>query len=433
MKPRPEPSAGEGKFRHLIAWAFYDWANNGFATVILTFIFSAYFIRRVAPDTVSGSALWGNMVGIAGLLVALGGPICGAAADQNGRRKPWLIVFMLLCVLATVLLWFVKPLPGYVWPALVLVGIGIVGAEYSYIFYNAMLPELVPRNRLGRWSGWGWGLGYAGGLVCLLVALLITGYAGTAAANNSPGFLLRIRACFVLAGSWYFVFSLPLIFLVPDTRGQGKPFMRAVRSGIDQLMETARQVRRFAHLVRFLLARMIYIDALATIFALGGVYAAGAFRMSEREVLMFGIVLNIAAGLGAVIFSSLDDKIGPKAIILISLAGLISGGFVILSVHARAFFWLGGTFMGLFVGPVQAASRSYMARAAPKDLRNQMFGLYAFSGKATAFVGPLLVGWLTYLSGSQRIGMSTIVLLLLAGAALMLKVPAVWNKAEETR
>jgi UMF1 family MFS transporter len=168
---------------------------------------------------------------------------------------------------------------------------------------------------------------------------------------------------------------------------------------------------------------MIYIDALATVFALGGVYAAGAFQMSEREVLLFGILLNITAGLGALFFSGLDDKIGPKAIILISLGGLFLGGLVILIVHAAMYFWLAGAFLGIFVGPVQAASRSYMARAAPEDLRRQMFGLYAFSGKATAFVGPLLVGWLTYLSGSQRIGMSVILVLMAIGGLLMLKVP----------
>jgi MFS-type transporter involved in bile tolerance (Atg22 family) len=300
-KEDPDPSAAKKNSRVvLVAWALYDWANNGFATVILRFIFSAYFTRRIAPDDISGSTLWGNMVSIAGLFVALGGPVCGAAADQSGRRKPWLVGFMLLCVLATVLLWFMKPSTDYILPALILVGVGIVGAEYSY---------------------------------------------------------------------------------------------------------------------------MIYIDALATIFAMGGVYAAGAFQMSEREVLLFGIVLNIAAGLGALVFSGLDDSFGPRAVIPIALCGLTLGGLVILIVHARIYFWLAGTFMGLFVGPVQAASRSYMARAAPTDLRTQMFGLYAFSGKVTAFAGPLLVGWLTYLSGSQRIGMGSIIVLLLVGAALMLRVP----------
>ncbi|MGM0428000.1 MAG: MFS transporter [Thermodesulfobacteriota bacterium] len=409
----------------LIAWAFYDWANNGFATVILTFIFSAYFTRRIAPDTVTGSTLWGNMVSVAGLLVALGGPVFGAAADQDGRRKPWLITFTLLCVLATGLLWFVKPSPGYVWPALLLVGIGMMGAEYSYIFYNAMLPQLAPPDRVGRWSGWGWGLGYAGGLACLLLALWII-RTGTGGDTDVLGKTLwRIRASFVLAAGWYLMFSLPLIFLVPDTYGQGKPLVTAIRKGIGQLIYMARRVRRFRHILVFLIARMIYIDGLATIFALGGVYAAGVFDMSEQQVLVFGIVLNIAAGLGALILSSVDDEIGPKATVLISLSGLIMGSLIILLVHAPLLFWGAGTFMGLFVGPVQAASRSYMARAAPETLYNQMFGLFAFSGKATAFLGPFLVAGMTHVSGSQRMGMVIIPILFLAGGILMLKAPTV--------
>jgi UMF1 family MFS transporter len=300
----------------------------------------------------------------------------------------------------------------------------MVGAEYSYIFYNAMLPELAPPDRVGRWSGWGWGLGYAGGLLCLLAALWIMEGGGSGPPGGGAGSLVRIRAGFVLAGAWYLLFSLPLILLVPDTRGLGKPLARAVRDGVGRLVEMIREVRRYRQIALFLLARMIYIDALATIFALGGVYAAGAFDMSERSVLLFGVVLNVAAGLGAGVFAGLDDRIGPRATILISLGGLVTGALVILLVHGTLFFWAAGTFMGLFVGPVQAASRSYMARIAPETLRNQMFGLYAFSGKATAFVGPFLVGWLSYLSGSQRIGMGVIPVLLAAGGLLMLKVPA---------
>ena len=147
--------------------------------------------------------------------------------------------------------------------------------------------------------------------------------------------------------------------------------------------------------------------------------------MSEREVLLFGVVLNITAGAGALVFAPLDDKLGPRATILIALGGLVSGAVLILAVHSPVFFWLAGAFLGLFVGPVQSASRSYMARAAPEDMRHQMFGLYAFSGKVTAFVGPFLVGWHTVLSGSQRVGMTTVVLLFVIGGIIMLRVPEV--------
>jgi UMF1 family MFS transporter len=241
--------------------------------------------------------------------------------------------------------------------------------------------------------------------------------------GGAPESLRRIRATFLLAAGWYLIFALPLIFLVPDTRGQGKPLSRAVRDGFFQLVETLQQVRRFKPLALFLLARMIYIDALATIFALGGVYAAGIFGMSEQQVLLFGVVLNITAGIGAFASAPLDDRIGPRTTILIALAGLVTGAALILIVHTLLFFWLAGAFLGLFVGPVQSASRSYMARAAPDAMRHQMFGLYAFSGKDTAFLGPFMVGWLTVLFDSQRMGMGVIVVLLVIGGILMLSVP----------
>ena len=245
------------------------------------------------------------MVGVAGILTALGGPLLGATADQNGRRKPWLASFTFVCVAATILLWFIQPSTDYFLPALILVGIGIVGSEYAMILYNAMLPGLASRDRIGRWSGWGWGLGYAGGLLCLVIALfLMDGISHNSSTN--------VRATFILSGSWYLVFALPLLFFVPETYGRGKPFFSAFQSGVGQLADTFRHLRRYGPIIRFLIARMIYIDGLATIFAFGGVYASGTFNMNERDILFFGIALNVTAGLGAAFFSWIDDAIGPK-------------------------------------------------------------------------------------------------------------------------
>lgn len=188
-------------------------------------------------------------------------------------------------------------------------------------------------------------------------------------------------------------------------------------------VESARHIGRYRHLVRFFIGRMMYIDGLTTIFAFGGIYAAGTFGMSEQQVLVFGIGLNLTGGIGAAAFALLDDRIGGKKTVLWALLGLMLSAGVILLVRDTLWFWIVGLCMGLFVGPAQAASRSYLARMAPADLRNEMFGLLAFSGKATAFLGPFLVGWLTLASGSQRIGMSVILMFLLVGFILMCSVP----------
>lgn len=414
-----------------MSWAFYDWANNAYATVIQTFVFAAYFTRQVAENETVGSAQWGNTIGTAGLIVAVCGPILGAIADQSGRRKPWIAAFTLLCVMATALLWFVKPSPDYVVLALLLVWLGTLGSEFAMIFYNAMLGTLAKRERLGRWSGWGWSMGYVGGLLCLVIALFAFVRADDPWLGLDRQAAEHVRATFVFAAGWYLLFALPLLLITPDTRGTGKRLRQMVHDGLGQLRESIRQVRRYAHILRFLIARIFYTDGLATLFAFGGVYAAGTFDMTEQEVLTFGIVLNVAAGLGAAAFAWVDDWIGSKRTILLSLLNLITWGTLILLVESRPAFWVLGMLLGIFVGPVQAASRSFLSRAAPESLRNQMFGLYALSGKATAFMGPLLVGWVTYWAASQRIGMAVIIGYFVIGFMLMMTVPAAGKSADQ--
>jgi len=405
-----------------VSWAFYDWASSSFAAIISTFVFPAYFARAIAADETAGTTLWGNTVGIAGLVVAISAPFLGAIADQNGRRKPWIGTFTLLCVIATASLWWAKPGADALLLAMLLAGIATVTSEFAFVFYNAMLPSLTSFDRLGRWSGWAWGLGYVGGIGSLVIALF--GFVQDPALLPLPrDDAQHVRATFVLVACWYGLFALPLFFFTPDAPSRGKRIGPAIRDGLAQLADTLRKVRDYAVIVRFLIARMIFIDGLATIFAFGGVYAAGTFGMDEQQVLLFGIALNVTAGLGAAAFAWIDDWIGSRNTILISLVGLIVPTTVVLFVESVAVFWIFGMLLGVFVGPVQAASRSYLARVAPEHLRNEMFGLFAFSGKATAFAGPLLVGWFTAMFGSQRAGMSVIVVMLAIGFLLMLTVP----------
>ena len=427
-RDRPRKASG----RALFSWAMYDWANSAFFAVIQTFVFATYFVSSVAADEVTGSNQWGNAIGLAGVVIALLGPVLGAIADQTGRRKPWIFWFSMLCIVATALLWFVGPSDEFIMLALLLIFLGTVGSEAAIIFYNAMLPSLADRKRMGRWSGWAWGLGYAGGLVCLVIALFLFIQVDTPPFGLDSDAAEHVRATFVLVAVWYLLFSIPLFLLTPDAERTEKKISRAVREGWKQLKSSLRHVRQYRDIVRFLFARMIFIDALATVFAFGGIYAAGTFDMGEREVLIFGIGLNLTAGLGAAAFAWMDDLMGSKTTIVVSLAGLIVTTTSVLLVTSSFWFWTFGLSLGIFVGPVQAASRTYMARIAPTELRNQMFGLFALSGKVTAFAGPFLVGWITYWAASQRIGMSVIVLLFIAGLLLMLGVPEVTGSSEES-
>jgi UMF1 family MFS transporter len=421
------PPSGSGR-RGLLAWAAYDWASNSFPTLVQTFLFASYFTSEVAPSETRGTTLWGNAMALAGVMIALGGPVLGATADQLGRRKPLIAGFTWLAVLAAGLMWWIRPGEAYVYPALSLLVIGTLGSEYALLLYNGMLPALAPRGELGRWSGWAWGAGYLGGLACLGVALFALVWPQGAWLGLDPASKQHIRAAFPMTGAWLFLFSLPLLLFTPERESSGKSWTQAARDGLAQLVASARDVGRHRHIVRFLIVRMFYVDGLATIFAFGGIYARGTFGLDSVEILAFGIALNVAAGVGALAFAWVDDWIGGRQTVLLGLVGLIVPGTALLLAGSELWFWIFAVVLGIFVGPTQAASRSYLARIAPEPLVHQTFGLYAFSGKATAFVGPLLVGWLTHYSGSQRVGMSAVVVLLTIGLVGMLTV----RRAEET-
>jgi len=410
------------KPKGMISWAMYDWANQAFFTIIQTFVFATYFNNAIAPDEVTGTRQWTWMVSGVGLLLAFSAPVLGAVADQAGRRKPWIAFFTLMSVVATGLLWFAEPGVDSTVFALSVAFFATLGAEMALIFYSAMLPDLVSQERMGRWSGWGWGLGYVGGLLGLMAALFVFVQPEGAFFGLNPDKAEHVRATFLLAATWYGLFSLPLFLNTPDIPSLKKTIPEAVSMGLKQLKESLRNVRQFKNIVRFLLARLFYNDGIITIFVVGGIYAAGTFNMDEQQILMFGIGLNITAGIGAFGFAWMDDKSGSKYTILVSLAGLLIPVIALILVESAFWFIVWGLILGVFVGPVQAASRTFMARLSPPNLTNQMFGLYTLSGKVTSFIGPFLVGTITAATGSQRFGVSAILFLLIIGFLLMLTV-----------
>jgi UMF1 family MFS transporter len=288
------------------------------------------------------------------------------------------------------------------------------------VFYDAMLRSIAPPGFIGRMSGWGWALGYGGGLASLVLALV-----SLVNADPPPFGLAResyehVRATSVLAAVWFGLFAIPLFLFTPDRPPTGRSVRDAVQMGLRSLLTTMRQLLANRTIARFLLAHMFYTNGLNTLFAFGGIYAAGTFQMSFTEVLTFGIALNVTAGLGAAGFAWVDDLIGSKKTVLIALAALSVLGLALVLVEARSVFFVLGSLLGIFVGPAQAAGRALMARLAPKELETEAFGLYELAGKVTVFLGPLLLGFATDLFRSQRAGMSTILLFLVAGIIILL-------------
>lgn len=408
------PSSAEGR-GPLVAWAFYDWANSAFPTVISTFVFATYFSQGIAETPERGTVLWGHAQSAAGLLIAILSPVLGAIADRSGRRKPWLIGLTWACAIASGLLWFAGPEAGFILYALVLVVVATVCFEIAIVFYNAMLPELCPAHLMGRVSGWAWGLGYAGGLACLVIALLALVQADTPPFGLDPERAEDVRATALLVAVWMLVFSLPTFLVIREPAARRMSMLTAAREGLGNLWTSLKAIRRHRNMVRFLIARMLYIDGLNTLFAFGGIYAAGTFGMAFSDVIVFGIAMNVSAGLGAAAFGFIDDWIGSKKTVIIGLIGMICLGAALVLIEDVLLFWIFALLLGLFFGPVQAASRTFMARIAPENMRAESFGLYALSGKITAFLGPFVLAVATDLSGSQRIGMATILIFLILG------------------
>jgi UMF1 family MFS transporter len=301
----------------------------------------------------------------------------------------------------------------------VIVGLTNVAFEIAGVFYNAMLPEIVSGDYLGRLSGWAWGLGYAGGLICLLITLFAFVQAEHPLFGLDQQQAEDVRISGPLVGLWLAVFSLPLFLFTPDRPSHRLPIAQAVRRGLGQLKDTFAHIGRYRQIGRFLIARMIYTDGLNTLFAFGGIYAAGTFGMGMAEVIRFGILLNVTAGLGALAFGWIDDWLGAKRTILIALLGLLAGGIAAVVVTEPLHFWIAGAVLGVFVGPTQAASRSLMSRMAPPALRTQMFGLYALTGKITAYLGPFALGTVTWWTGSQRLGIATVLVFFVIGMVLL--------------
>lgn len=410
----------------VIAWCFYDWAAASFSIIVTTFIFATYFTTTVAENHVIGTYQWANAVAFAGMIIAIASPLLGAVADYGGHHKRWLLFFSATCVVSTALLWFAYPGQQSIFLVLTCLITGTIGFELSLVFYNAYLPRLVPKKYIGRISGWGWGAGYLGGIVALTIALVVFVRGGGWLDRETAE---QVRICGPFAAAWYLLFALPLFFLVPDMNSQKHSLPVAMKMGCRELWRTVKALPQERNIFIYLIAHMIYTDGLNTLFAFGGIYAAGTYGLSFDQVLLFGITMNIAAGVGALTLAWVDDLLGSKPTIILSLMGLAVAGTTILFLHDKYVFWAVALFACLFVGPIQSASRSLMVHLI-EDKHNitEMFGLYSLSGRVTSFVGPWLLGVVTITFGSQRVGMATVIVFFVVGAIALL--PVRISKAE---
>ena len=405
--------------RKALAWASFDWANSAFPTVVSTFVIAAYFTQGIAPDPATGQAQWGWMQTLAALCIAVLSPLLGAIADLGGHRRMLLAGCTLATAVFTALAWFALPDPSWTLWLLICVGIATVAFELGTVFYNSMLPEVAPPAQIGRVSGLAWGLGYAGGLACLAIALVLLVQPNPALFGLDRAASEHVRATALLVGAWTLVFGWPVLLMVPDPPGQRLPMGQAVATCVAETKALLRGLPQRPHMLRFLIARLFYTDGLNTLFAFGAIFAAGVHGMSFEEILLFGIALNVTAGLGAAGFGLVEDRLGSKRTVMVALVAMVILGAALLMTDSRAVFWGMAMALGIFMGPAQAASRTLMARMAPEGEVTAHFGLFALSGRITGFFGPAVLALVTDVTDSQRAGMATVLVFLGVGAAIL--------------
>ena len=440
--------------RGIWGWMLFDWAQQPFHTLIITFVFAPYFAAAVAPDAARGQELWGYATGIGGLLIALSSPVLGAIADASGPRKPWVFAFSVLGVIGCWALWFAVPGTENMTFVLVMIALAVFGMEFAAVFNNAMMPTLEPRSELGRLSGSAWGLGYVGGLLTLVLVLgflSASPESGRTMLGFEPLFGLDPqtregdRASGPLTAIWYVVFALPMFLFTPDVARRARQ-TGAVQKGLQQLKNTLRRLPSERSYFSFLMSSMFYRDALNALYAFGGIYAAGVLGWSIIQIGIFGILANITGAIGAWLGGRADQRYGPKVVVYWTILILTFCCILVISTTRTEVlfmpagslaglslpdltFYTAGCLIGAAGGAIQAASRTLLVDQVDRDKVTEAFGLFALSGKATTFIGPLAIAFATAFFASeafglsaqdaQRLGVTPIIVLFLIGLVLL--------------
>ncbi len=403
--------------REILSWCLYDFANSSFNVLITTVVFGRYFQQFVVEgDARLGSFLWGIAISASMLVVGFASPLLGAMADHAASKKRGLLIFTGIAVAGTASLFFVAP--GDVALGMVLFVVANVGFSGSFSFYNGFLPEITTEENVGRISGVGFAFGYIGGLLCLGICMPLLWRTWT------PENLGGVRASFLVTAGFYAVFSLPIFLWLRERREAAGPasFVALTRAGFARLGATFSQVRRLADLFKFLIAFLIYNDAIETVIYFSPVFASEVLGFGDAEVLALFAAVQVSAFIGAWGLAAVTDRIGALRMVAATLVvwcALVGWAYFI---HSKTLFWVMALLAGIVLGPCQAASRSLMSLFIPEGRSAEFFGFFSISGKFSAILGPLVFGWTTYVFGSHRAGLLSTLVFFAVGLGLLFTV-----------
>jgi len=434
----------------VLAWALYDWAGSSFNAVATTFVFTRYLTSSTFGDSDALSSQLGLTLLIAGVLVAITAPITGQQSDASGHRKRWLAVWTAITAVALLAMAFVFPDPSFAILGFAALAIGTITSELANVNYYAMISQVSTARNVGRISGFGWGMGYVGGIVQLLILLF-----AFIDPELSIGGFSYVQLSMMVATAWYVVFSLPVFFALGENRlpeAGGVQRANFFAAYGELFRSVARLWKSSRNTVWFLLASAIFRDGLTGIFTFGGVIASVSFGFSAQQVIYFAVAANVVAGIATLLTGPLDDRFGPRRVILVSLVGLLIAGVLVFvlavslppetvtaadgtttQVAPTWAFWVFGLCLCLFVGPAQSASRSFLARIIPAGHEGEVFGLYATTGRAATFMAPGLFALFVAIGGVQIWGVIGILIVLAVGLGVMIPVKAQGGKLDLDR
>ena len=410
----------------VVSWASWDWGSAAFNAVMVTFIYSVYLVESVGedlPGDTPTSTWFSAAMAVAGVVIAVLAPVQGRRADAKGARRKSLIAWTLVTIALMVGQFFVRDDASWFWPGVIMLAVAAVTFEFAEVSYFAQLRQVSTPDNVGRVSGFGWSAGYFGGIFLLLICYVgfISGEGGMLGLPTDDGMNIRLVA--LLSAGWFLIFALPAFLRVPEIPAQPNEdsgYAQSYRRLFSEIRELWHADRRT---IKFLVAQAIFRDGLAGVFSFGAILAVTVYGLSAADVLLFGVAANVVAALGSLAAGFIDDRLGPRPVIMWSLGLMVAVAVALLFVDGPAWFWPLGLALCLFVGPAQAASRSFLARVAPEGREGQMFGLYITTGRAVSWMSPAAFAIFTWAFGTDRAGIAGIALVLGIGMIVFALVP----------
>jgi len=380
------------KYRKVLYWALFDFANTSFSITIVTFVYAVYFKETVARNQPVGDFYWSLGTGISMIIVALISPFLGAIADHSAGKKRFLLFFTLLCITSTSLLYFISE--GKIVEGLILFILANIGFEAGLVFYDAFLPEISDEKNYGRTSGFGFAMGYIGSFASLIIVYPLV-------VNN------LVRYSFPVSALFFLIFSIPLFLFLPDTKKNIKSEKHFFQIGWERITFTISHLKNYKNLGLFLIAFFFYIEGVNTAIYFSGIYAKSTLNFSFSELTVFFMIAQTTAVLGSIIFGVIADSIGQKKTIYLTLVIWFIVIFSASIIQSKFGFFIIGCIAGLGMGSTQSVSRSLMSKLTPPDKKTEFFGFYSFFGKSSAVFGPLVFGFVSWQTGSQRFAILT--------------------------